>query len=745
MADRPSQDELFAAVDELLAGEPELPPPAERARLREAAGITQARLAQVLRTTAQTVKNWENGRSEPRPPRREAYLRLLEGWAAKHPAEPDKEPAPQTFTGSAPAPEQAPADGPAHDPVPVPVNSSRPHRPAAAASRPAGAPRTASTSRRPARPKAAAPAADSRFPNGPLAVLDGDGTAHCLGGVLLDCSATTVAQLVEWTLGESGIGQARLHRHGKDSDPLIVLTQSAAVRLGLPERLEDRRDLRLAEDHPVVRQLAKAKWKLTQRGFGPWPRIYRPAEAGRRQCVQLAVLPWDALDTRAWGDVAALHPADLARVLGVFASRVFTPRGSTAVTGLELMTALRPPTRPVKDEATGEWVSGPNPGALARPVDPAPPEAPQEHPVAQGWEGGFLDEEAYQWVRDPQLLSDEECLLPWAVGIDINTAFLAAAARLTVGLSGPVHTAAPVFDKKIPGTWLADLSRIETDPRLPNPFTPSGLRPDGPGWYTTATLAYAEELGYEVRPIEAYLRQETGAYLDPWHDRLKDAYLTTTADMGIPVDKDTDPAAFLDAMALHKTYVAAADTHLGALRAALTELPVGRADMSDEDLAALVRRHRQGAMVLSAIKSTVKGGLGKLRERPQGRHYKDGERWPALERSTWRPDIRAVVIAKARVNMHRKMAKLAALTGQYPLAVLSDCVVYASPGPSPLDFLPTGGDGTAVYGTFRVGANPGLCKVEGVQEMAWAVDLMEQGYNPARHIKGGDAVMDEGE
>ncbi len=95
--------------------------------------------------------------------------------------------------------------------------------------------------------------------------------------------------------------------------------------------------------------------------------------------------------------------------------------------------------------------------------------------------------------------------------------------------------------------------------------------------------------------------------------------------------------------------------------------------------------------------------------------------------------------------MHRKMAKLAALTGRYPLAVLSDCVVYASPGPSPLDFLPLGGEGTPVYGTFRLGATPGFCKLEGVQEMAWAVDLMEQGYNPARHIKGGDSVADEGE
>ena len=57
--------------------------------------------------------------------------------------------------------------------------------------------------------------------------------------------------------------------------------------------------------------------------------------------------------------------------------------------------------------------------------------------VNSGRSGGFLNEEAYQWVRDVDLLSDEECLLPFAVGLDLNTAFLAAAARLTVGLSAP--------------------------------------------------------------------------------------------------------------------------------------------------------------------------------------------------------------------------------------------------------------------------------------------------------------------
>ncbi|MGW6982233.1 telomere-associated protein Tap [Streptomyces sp. NPDC054932] len=691
----PSQEELFEAVDALLEGEPKLPPPAERARLREAAGVSQAKLAQALKSTPQTVKNWENGRSEPRPPRLQAYLRLLEGWAERYPATapvPATGRAPQAFTGTT----QQPAPAAAAEPVPLAADPAPPAR---------------ALPHRPVRKAAPQPGADPRFPHGPLAVLDGDGTAYGVDGIVLDCPATTVAQLVEWTLAGSGLGAAPLNRNGKDSDPLVVLTGPAAVRLGLPERLEgheQRRSLRLEDDHPVVKELARAKWKLTRRGFGPWARIYRPAQAGQRRCVQLAVLSWDALDARSWPGVSEMEPAGIARVLGTYAARVLTPRGSAAVSGLELMTALRPPTRAVKNETTGQWESGYNPGSLGTgPMDPAPPEAPAEHPVARGWTGGFLDEEAYQWVREVELLTDEECLRPYAVGLDINTAFLAASARLVVGLSGPDHFHAPRFNKKIPGSWLVDLSHVEPDPRLPSPFTPSGLRPQGPAWYQTHTLAYAQELGHEVQPVEAYLRRETGAYLDPWHDRLKTAYLDTLADLG--VSAELDDRQFLAAMERHK--------------------------QADPAMAA----------VLAAVKATVKGGVGKLRERPQGRHYRDGERWPALERPTWRPDIRAAVIAKARVNMHRKMANVARATGQYPLGVLSDCVVYASPGPSPLDFLPYTASGKPLPGSFRLGPTPGAAKVEGVQEMAWAVDLMEKGLNPARHIKGGDAVLDEGE
>ena len=100
-----------------------------------------------------------------------------------------------------------------------------------------------------------------------------------------------------------------------------------------------------------------------------------------------------------------------------------------------------------------------NPGSLGtEPMDPAPPEATPEHPVVvqSGWTGGFLNEEAYQGVRSVDSLSDEECLLPFAVGLDLNTAFLAAAARLVVGLSAPDHFHAPKFNPKIPGSWLVD-------------------------------------------------------------------------------------------------------------------------------------------------------------------------------------------------------------------------------------------------------------------------------------------------
>jgi hypothetical protein len=140
-------------------------------------------------------------------------------------------------------------------------------------------------------------------------------------------------------------------------------------------------------------------------------------------------------------------------------------------------------------------------------------------------------------------------------------------------------------------TGLVHLGAREYDPTLGR-----FQRPEGPAWYATPTVAYAAELGYEVRPIEAYVRYENGRYLDGWYQRLRDASLATMADLG--VHADMAPADFLAAMGGYKE--------------------------RDPDL----------AIVVSAIKATVKAGIGKLRERPRGEGWRPGEPWRALSRPT---------------------------------------------------------------------------------------------------------------
>ncbi|WP_435838043.1 hypothetical protein [Streptomyces chrestomyceticus] len=132
---------------------------------------------------------------------------------------------------------------------------------------------------------------------------EGQVFAYCVGGLVLEVPARSLPSLVEWTLAEARLGQARLHRNGHDADPVLVLTAAALERCGPPAALsqEEQRAGRLPDGHQVVKQLTKAQWQLTQRGFGPWARIYRPAEGSRRHCVQLCIPAWNALDARVCG------------------------------------------------------------------------------------------------------------------------------------------------------------------------------------------------------------------------------------------------------------------------------------------------------------------------------------------------------------------------------------------------------------------------------------------------------------
>lgn len=746
--------ELFDAVDALVASRSPLPPPAERRRLRQAHALTLDEVAAALDVRRATVGAWESGRTEPRPPEREAYARLLTQLAKLYPAPQNtgaaQEDTPVAETSSAPEPavRAAPASG---EPEAAAASAAPPSASPAATGAPDAAPRPArgarppQTSRRPGAPKAApagtpAPAAGGVYAHGPLLVLDADAerrvTGYGVGGLIVDVPAKSLPALVEWTLTEARLGAERLHGSGKDADPLLVLTEAACERFGLPGRLseDERLAWRLPEGHKVIKQLERAGWQLTKRGLGPWARIYRPVQGGRRSCVQLCLPSWHALDDRAWGHAAQLEPAELARVLGVYAARVMTPVGSTAVTGLQLMTALNPPTRASAPDETGKRHREHRPGSLGtEPIDPAPCEATDGHPVlahlprfhVRGPDEKLF-EEAYDWARD---LTDAECMQPYLVGLDVNLAFGAAANGAVVGLaSPPVHVSDPVFDAAVPGSWLVDLSHVDLSRvkvgkqwrdldggLLPSPFTPTGERPTGLAWYATPTVAYAVELGYDVAPLEAWVRRDAGRFLDGWYKRLRDAYVATMADLG--VGEKLSPAEFLTAMDGYRSR----DAELG--------------------------------IVVDAVKMTVKGGIGKLQEKARGGGWKPGQAWPALARPTWRPDIRATVISRARINMHRKMVALAAATGRYPVAVLSDCAVYAADGPGPLDVLPYRADGKTVPGSFRLGVSPGMVKHEGTQSVLWGADVLEQlaadggrVANLARYIKTGEvSTKDTGE
>ncbi|MEV4616968.1 hypothetical protein AB0K43_30885, partial [Kitasatospora sp. NPDC049258] len=105
-------DELFDSVDALLSGvRTGLPAPAERKRLRLAAGLTITQIAVALRVDSALVKGWEDGTSVPGPDISPAYTRLLDGLAARfpapeHQAAPAPAPAPVAPEQTAPAPQQ---------------------------------------------------------------------------------------------------------------------------------------------------------------------------------------------------------------------------------------------------------------------------------------------------------------------------------------------------------------------------------------------------------------------------------------------------------------------------------------------------------------------------------------------------------------------------------------------------------------------------------------------------------------
>ena len=111
-----------------------LPPPKERRRLREAASLTQAQLAEWVGVSRETVRAWETGRTSPRGRKREAYAKLLNDLAEDTPATEETEAAVEAVAAVVPEAQPEPPHAdivvaeipvPHTDPVPAPLTPAQ--------------------------------------------------------------------------------------------------------------------------------------------------------------------------------------------------------------------------------------------------------------------------------------------------------------------------------------------------------------------------------------------------------------------------------------------------------------------------------------------------------------------------------------------------------------------------------------------------------------------------------------------
>lgn len=597
-------------------------------------------------------------------------------------------------TATAPAACAGLSAGPAPAPAPAPIVTAPPSR--------------RSTSRRPAAPRAARPASPELVAAVAVDVDDAGRLVVDVDGIGSPESVTADA-LFGWLGTVPPIGVARVHEDAPDRDGTVCLSAAALAALKLPAKLPTGK--RADQVAAKLRKGAAAHGiELSERigaGFKAWR---RRGEAGPRLSVKVIVTPWlgqgetgavkaGELITQLAGDDA--DAGTLARRLRRFTAELgIAPGATTAVTSWQLLDAVRPRVRWVKDDG-GRWSREDREGALPDGDTAVPVAAGARHPLTRERTAARLlvceDEDFKWWAREPL---PEEAARPWAVALDVCTSYLSVPETLRLPSGRLVHTDAPAFDGKTAGVWLCDFSTLETEAELPHPATVSGLVPEGPGWYATPTVDYmAREYGFDPATIsEAYVSEHTAPILREWLARIRTAYKGAMATLGL-VD-GMDDAAFLAAWSSRK------DT---------------AGDQAREDAAALA----------DAYKAIYKGGVGKWADK--ARHLEDDE-WADRVAVAWhyRPEIRFHVVAAARIAMHRRMRKTYRLTGRAPLAVNVDQVMYAADAPHPGELLPKDDAGRPVPGTLRLGSAPGSFKHESSVPMTAVAAALADREHPAR-------------
>ena len=126
------------------------------------------------------------------------------------------------------------------------------------------------------------------------------------------------------------------------------------------------------------------------------------------------------------------------------------------------------------------------------------------------------------WSRP---LTREERALPYLHYIDKNAAYLGVMSGLPLAGADYRKVMAPAFDHRVPGLWHARIAGCPLGrggaygTSLPHPT--DGM-PDG--WFDTATIHTARQLGYTVDITRGYLAVEHHSTLTEWYESLKDAY-----------------------------------------------------------------------------------------------------------------------------------------------------------------------------------------------------------------------------
>lgn len=227
-------------------------------------------------------------------------------------------------------------------------------------------------------------------------------------------------------------------------------------------------------------------------------------------------------------------------------------------------------------------------------------------------------------------------------------------------------SAAAPADRTAPGYWLVEVYET-ADWRYPNALAPMTRGARGSRWFSTATLAVAAELGYEPRPVEAWTWAEKGRILEPFYKRV------TTA-RGLLEHRTGNP------------------TH---------------------DVPAQV--------ALDLLKATYTGLIGRL---GSPRTAADPD---PLRAALHRPDWRHAVVATSRANRLRQIVKIGREKDIWPVAVVTDTLLYVSDDPDPTSAWP--GDAA------KLGRGLGQYKPEGSALLVeHAAHLTGKQYRGKKHL-----------